>query len=150
MPKTENDPLQFFALFNEIGIIQQLSRTFFEERLPDGLVLPHFSVLNHLTRLGDGRTPMQIAKAFQVPKNSMTNTLSGLEKRGLIEVRPHPTDKRSKTIWLTDAGRRFRAEAMERVARDMGPILPEMDPEEVASALTFLTHLREVLDKARD
>ncbi|MEL6689056.1 MAG: MarR family transcriptional regulator, partial [Pseudomonadota bacterium] len=107
-------------------------------------------VLNHLTRLGDGRTPMQIAKAFQVPKNSMTNTLSGLEKRGLIEVRPHPTDKRSKTIWLTDAGRQFRAEAMERVARDMGPILPEMDPEEVASALTFLTHLREVLDKARD
>ena len=150
MPKTENDPLQFFALFNEIGIIQQLGRTFFEERLPDGLVLPHFSVLNHLTRVGEGRTPMQIAKAFQVPKNSMTNTLSGLEKRGLIEVRPHPTDKRSKTIWLTDAGRQFRAEAMERVARDMAPILPEMNPDEVAGALSFLTHLREVLDKARD
>ena len=150
MPKTENDPLQFFALFNEIGIIQQLGRTFFEERLPDGLVLPHFSVLNHLTRVGEGRTPMQIAKAFQVPKNSMTNTLSGLEKRGLIEVRPHPTDKRSKTIWLTDAGRQFRAEAMERVARDMAPILPEMDRVEVAGALSFLTHLREVLDKARD
>ena len=150
MPEEDHHPSPLFQLFNEIGIIQQLSRAFFEERLPDGLVLPHFSVLNHLTRLGEGRTPVQIATAFQVPKNTMTNTLAGLEKRGLIEIRPHPNDKRSKTIWLTEAGRQFRAEAMARVARDMTPILPEMDPDDVAQTLGFLQHLREVLDKARD
>jgi len=148
MPNDTPPPI--FQLFNEIGIIQQLSRAFFEERLPDGLTLPHFSVLNHLTRLGEGRTPVQIATAFQVPKNSMTNTLSGLETRGLIEVRPHPKDRRSKTIWLTDAGRTFRTEAMARVSRDMAPLLPEMDPEGVAQTLSFLTHLREVMDRARD
>ncbi|MEM6275533.1 MAG: MarR family transcriptional regulator [Pseudomonadota bacterium] len=139
-----------FELFNEIGIINQLSRAFFEARLPNGMVLPHFSVLNHLMRVGEGRTPLQIARAFQVPKNSMTHTLAGLEKRGLIEVRPHPSDRRSKTIWLTDAGRAFRGEAMARVGRDMAPVLPEMEPEDVQQTLAFLKSLREVLDRARD
>ena len=139
-----------FDLFNEIGIINQLSRAFFEARLPDGLVLPHFSVLNHLSRVGEGRTPLQIARAFQVPKNSMTNTLAGLEKRGLIEVRPHATDKRSKTIWLTEAGRSFRAEAITRVSTDMAPLFPEIDPEELSRTLEHLRALRLILDSARD
>ncbi|MEM9437754.1 MAG: MarR family transcriptional regulator [Pseudomonadota bacterium] len=139
-----------FELFNEIGIISQLSRAFFEARLPDGMVLPHFSVLNHLVRLGEGRTPVQIARAFQVPKNSMTHTLGGLEARGLIEVRPNPKDGRSKTIWLTEAGRSFREEAIVRVGRDMLPMLPEMDAKEVARTLGFLKHLREEMDRARD
>ena len=143
-------PNPMFDLFNEIGIISQLSRAFFEARLPDGMVLPHFSVLNHLVRVGEGRTPVQIARAFQVPKNSMTHTLGGLETRGLIEVRPNPKDGRSKTIWLTEAGRSFREEAIARVGRDIIPMLPEMDAEEVARTLGFLKQLREEMDRARD
>ncbi|MEM1236129.1 MAG: MarR family winged helix-turn-helix transcriptional regulator [Pseudomonadota bacterium] len=141
---------KLFELFNEIGIIQQLGRAFFEERLPDGMVLPHFSVLNHLTRVGEGRTPVQIARAFQVPKNSLTHTLAGLEARGLIEMRPNPKDKRSKTVWLTDAGRAFRAETMALVSADMVPVLPEMEPDDVVRTLGFLRHLRETMDRARD
>jgi lipopolysaccharide export system permease protein len=68
-----------FALLNEIGIIEQLARNRFERAQPDGLRLPHFAVLNHLVRLGDGRTPGQIARAFQLTKATMTNTLQRLE-----------------------------------------------------------------------
>ena len=46
-----------FQLFNEIGIIGQLSRAMFEARLPDGLLLTHFTVINHLIRVKDGQTP---------------------------------------------------------------------------------------------
>ncbi|MEL7298836.1 MAG: MarR family transcriptional regulator [Pseudomonadota bacterium] len=148
MPDERPDPV--FDLFNEIGIINQLSRAFFEARLPKGMLLPHFSVLNHLTRVGDGRTPIEIARAFQVPKNSMTHTLGGLETRGLIETRPHPKDGRSKTVWLTEAGREFRAEAMARVTRDMTPILPAMEADAIGTALELLRELRVTLDKARD
>ena len=70
----------YFAFFNEVGIINQLTTTLLEEALPKGMIAPHFQVLNHLVRLGDGRTPLQMARAFQVPKTSMTHTLSGLEK----------------------------------------------------------------------
>ncbi|MEM1102067.1 MAG: MarR family transcriptional regulator [Pseudomonadota bacterium] len=148
MPDERPDPV--FDLFNEIGIINQLSRAFFEARLPKGMLLPHFSVLNHLTRVGEGRTPIEIARAFQVPKNSMTHTLGGLEARGLIETRPHPKDGRSKTVWLTEAGREFRAEAMARVTRDMTPILPAMEADALGAALELLRELRVTLDQARD
>ena len=39
-----------FAVFNEIGIINQLSTAMFQSRLPDGIHVSHFSILNHLSR----------------------------------------------------------------------------------------------------
>ena len=101
-----------FQFFNEIGIIHQLAVSMFNRRLPDGLHVSHFSVLNHLIRLGDGRTPLALASAFQVTKGTMTNTLGTLLKRGLVEIRPHQTDGRSKLVFLTDAGRTFHGEAV--------------------------------------
>ena len=76
----------YFQLFNEIGILSQLSRAMFEARLEHGFLLPHFSVLNHLIRVGDGKTPLNLSHAFQVPKASMTHTLAGLAKAGYIEM----------------------------------------------------------------
>ncbi|MEM6478509.1 MAG: MarR family transcriptional regulator [Pseudomonadota bacterium] len=149
-PSRAAAPGAFFDLFNEIGIIQQLSRSFFEARLPTGMLLPHFSVLNHLTRVSDGRTPVQIARAFQVPKNTMTHTLAGLEAHGLIELRPNPKDKRSKTVWLTDAGRAFRDEAQAKVTHDLMPILPPVEAAALARVLGLLREVRETLDRARD
>ena len=64
---TESDKHKLaFQFFNEIGIIQQLASTAFNRRLPEGLHVSHFAVLNHLTRLGDGKTPRALASAFQV------------------------------------------------------------------------------------
>jgi hypothetical protein len=62
----------YFRLFNEIGIIEQLSRARFEARLPKGVLVPHFTVLNHLMRVEDGRTPLELARAFQVPKTTLS------------------------------------------------------------------------------
>ena len=76
------NPLPLFDLFNEIGIIHQLTTARLEAVLPDGLIAPHFAVLNHLARVGDGATPQRMARAFQVPKTSLTHTLKGLEARG--------------------------------------------------------------------
>ncbi len=75
----KGDPPPIFALFNEIGIINQLAAALFESRLPPGVLVSHFSVLNHLIRVRDGATPLQLANAFQVPKTTMTHTLAGLE-----------------------------------------------------------------------
>lgn len=140
---------RLYAFFNEIGIIEQLARTLFEAKLPDGVTLPHFSVLSHLIRVEDGRTPLELARAFQVPKTSMTNTLAGLEKRGLIEMRPNPDDGRSKRVWLTSRGRRFRAEAVD----SLGPELTEMDAAldgaRVAGMVPELERVRVWLDERR-
>ena len=112
MPDSD-DPRLYFEFFNEIGIIEQLSRTLFEGRLPRGVLVSHFSILNHLIRGADGRTPLELARAFQVPKTTMSHSLGLLTGRGWVEMRPNPSDARSKCVWITEAGRRFREEAID-------------------------------------
>jgi DNA-binding MarR family transcriptional regulator len=140
----------YFQLFNEIGIINQLSRAAFEARLPDGMVLPQFAVINHLIRVQDGRTPLQLARAFQVPKTSMTHTLSGLEKRRLVEMRANPEDARSKQVWLTEAGRKFRDDAIASFAPDVAAFSDTLNREELTEVIALLERLRKRMDAARD
>jgi len=140
----------YFRLFNEIGIIGQLSRTLLEARLPPGFVAAQFSVLNHLVRVGDGRTPLAIAQAFQVPKNSMTHSLVVLEREGLIEIRRNPQDGRSKLVYITDKGRKFRADVIDALAPDIARIAAAVPPEFVARLLPDLEILRKFLDADRD
>lgn len=142
--------LLYFSFFNEIGIIAQLSRAMMELKLPEGFGLPHFSVLNHMIRVGDGRTPIQIATAFQVPKTTMTHTLAGLSKADLVEIRPNPMDKRSKRVWLTEAGRRFRNEAIAQLDPDMQEFAKRFPAEEIAALVPALQKIRTYLDAARN
>jgi DNA-binding MarR family transcriptional regulator len=139
-----------FALFNEIGIIEQLSRAMFEARLPKGVLVSHFAVLNHLVRVGDGRTPLELATAFQVPKTTLSHTLALLEKRGWIDMRPNPDDKRSKRVWITAEGRAFREDAIERLSPDMARMAREPVMEGVDSLVSRLAEIRQYLDGVRD
>jgi DNA-binding MarR family transcriptional regulator len=139
-----------FRFFNEIGIIAQLSRSAMEARLPKGLTLPHFSVVNHLVRVRDGQTPLKLAKAFQVPKTTMTNTLSGLLDRNLVEMRPNPEDGRSKTVWLTEKGRSFREEAIRSMDPDLTAIGTNFSTDQIADLLPVLAEIRAFMDAQRD
>ena len=101
-----------FEVFNEIGIIEQLARNRFERVLPHGMTLSQFSVLNHFARLGGEKSPLALARAFQVSKGTMTNTLQRLEVQGLVVLRPDPTDGRGKLVAITPLGESRREEAV--------------------------------------
>ena len=139
----------YFAIMNEISIIAQLSRTMLEARLPGDLITPHFSVLNHLIRVGDGPTPLELARAFQVPKTSMTHTLMGLEKLGCIEMRPNPSDGRSKYVWLTPTGRVVRDDAVAALDPDLAVVAANYPPTKAKALLPELERLRRLLDENR-
>jgi len=139
-----------FDVLNEIGIIAQLSRSLLESRLGNGLTQHHFGALNHLVRLGDGRTPLEMARAFQVPKTSMSHTLAGLEKRELIRMVPNPQDGRGKLIYLTEAGRVLRDNAIHTITPDIMTMIPQFGADDASTALPLLRKLRALLDIARD
>jgi DNA-binding MarR family transcriptional regulator len=138
-----------FAVFNEIAILAQLSRALFEARLPEGAHVPHFGLVSHLTRVADGRTPLELARAFQVPKTTMSHTVGGAQRLGLVELRANPEDGRSKRVWLTEAGRRFRADAVDALAPDLVEILDGVGPDLLAELLPRLQALREDMDARR-
>lgn len=140
----------FFSFFNEIGIIAQLSGRMLETGLPNGFLVSHFAVLNHLVKRGDGTTPLALARAFQVPKTTMTHTLSGLEEAKLIRFAPHPDDGRSKCVMLTDKGRRFRDRAMETLQPEIELMSERFSPKDITAAVNLLAKMREYLDRKRD
>ena len=139
-----------FAFFNEVAIIGQLAGSLFERRLPEGFLVSHFGVLNHLARLGDGKTPLALARAFQVPKTTMTHTLAGLEKAGLVRFAPNPRDGRSKCVMLTEAGRVFRDDAILRLGPDLQAIARAIPPGRVAAVMPLLADMRGWLDRERE
>uniref|UniRef100_UPI0022EB4105 MarR family winged helix-turn-helix transcriptional regulator n=1 Tax=Falsiroseomonas oryzae TaxID=2766473 RepID=UPI0022EB4105 len=111
-----------FAVLNEISIIEHLARNRLERVLPEGLRASHFVVLNHLVRLGDGRSLARIARAVQVERPAMTNTIQRLEARGLVRVGPDPRDGRGKLVYLTEAGRAAREAAVAAATGAIAPI----------------------------
>ncbi|MEM8555437.1 MAG: MarR family transcriptional regulator [Pseudomonadota bacterium] len=147
---TTHDRALVFEVLNEIGILAQLSGAVMERHLPPGFQTSHFSVLNHLVRLGDERTPLRIARAFQVPKTTMTHTLAGLEKAGLIVFAPNPDDGRSKLVKITEAGRAFRDEAIAKLSPEADKVLAALGGEDLSELRPRLQRLREFLDAERD
>lgn len=149
MAKRERDPV-VFNFFNEIGIINQLAQNILERALPDGLKMSHFVVLNHLVRLGGPRYPQDMARALQVTKGAMTNTLQRLSARGLIDIQPDPDDGRAKRVSLTKKGQKTRDEAIQAIAPALDAVGKEFSQRALREALPLLRDVRTYLDKARD
>ncbi len=144
-----SDLVRFFAFFNEVAIISQLSSVMFEARLPPGFTVSQFAVLNHLIRVQDGRTPLDLARAFQVPKTTMTHSLAVLARHALIVTAPNPGDGRSKRVWITPEGRSFRDTAVLALAPDIARIAADFPADRLSAAMPVLTELRRLMDAAR-
>ena len=138
-----------FQFLTEVGIVEQLARNQLERSLPDGLKMAQFGVLNHLVRLGGEWSPVRLAKAFQVTKGAMTNTLQRLEKRKLVQIRDDETDGRKKRVSITEAGRVVRQRCVECVAPQLAEISREIPDAELLIALPVLEKLRKHLDTHR-
>ncbi len=143
-----NDPPPF-RIFNEIGIISQLSSAILSRVLPHDLSMAQFGVLNHFVRLGGERTPAGLAEAFQVTRGAMTNTLARLEAHGFIEMRPDPSDGRGKLVTITDTGRTAREDALKVLMAEVGKVGGKIDWDDLATILPKLEALRKVLDEER-
>jgi DNA-binding MarR family transcriptional regulator len=149
LSKSEDLTRVYFRMFNEIAIIAQLSSNRLERVLPDGMSVAQFSLLNHLVRLGGSWAPSRLARAFQVTKGAMTNTLQRLEAQGLIQILADPDDARGKLVEITGAGRRMQERCVRATGTVMGDIVKLVPSEDVGAVLPFLEHLRKTLDENR-
>jgi DNA-binding MarR family transcriptional regulator len=135
--------------FTEIGIIDQLVTARLERSLPDGMSAAQFRVLTHFCRRGGAQTPVALARAFQVTKGAMTNTLQRLEAQGFVDIVPDETDGRRKLVSLNARG----AAAYERAVAGLRPhyagLREAFGDAEFEAALPFLRRLRAWLDENR-
>ena len=130
------------ALFSEMFMADQLARNRLSRALPRGMELSHFSVLNHLARSQDEKTPAQLARVFHVTRGAMTNTLNRLEVAGHIHVRPDWDDARRKLIAISPAGLRARDAAIAAIAPILAETVREIGADRVRQALPVIREMR--------
>ena len=134
------------ALFGELFMADQLARNRVSKALPRGMELSHFSVLNHLARVGDERSPAQLAKAFHVTRGAMTNTLAKLEWAGHVHIRPDWDDARRKFVAISPAGRAARDAAVQAVVPLIADVVEALGADRVRQVLPVLRELRARLE----
>lgn len=135
------------SLFGELFMADQLARNVISKALPRGMEISHFSVLNHLARIGDERTPAQLARAFHVTRGAMTNTLAKLEWAGHIHIRPDWDDARRKFVAISPSGRAARDAAVHSVAPVVAEVVKALGAEKVRAVLPVLRELRSRLEE---
>ncbi|SLN33860.1 MarR family protein [Roseovarius gaetbuli] len=134
------------ALFSEILTNEQLIRNRLSRVLPKGMEISHFSVLNHLARTGDERSPAQLAKSFHVTRGAMTNTLSKLEWAGYVHIRPDWDDARRKMVAISPSGRQARDAAIAAITPMVSELISDLGEDRVRASLPVLRELRSKLE----
>ena len=137
------------TVLTEIAIINQLTTSALERVLPHRLSLAQFSLLTHFSRLGGGWAPARLARALQVTKGAMTNTLKKLAAQGFVAISPDPADGRAKIVTLTKAGAAAHADALVMAAPLIVQLTTALGDKKFKKALPFLRQLRTHLDEAR-
>ncbi|MCA6586669.1 MAG: MarR family winged helix-turn-helix transcriptional regulator [Pseudanabaena sp.] len=144
----EQDPM-LFQLMNEVGIVAQLAQNRASRLLAPDLNMSQFIVLNHFVRVGDDKSLSHLARVMEVTKGAMTNTMSRLESKGYIEIRPDPDDGRGKLARLTPDGRTARNRAVACLSQSLAPLASILSDTEMNAALLALCKARIWFDQNR-
>ena len=88
-----------------------LARRFDQALRPVGLTNGQFSLLMSLNR-PEPPSMAPVASLLAMDRTTLTAALKPLQRRGLVEVTAHPTDKRGRLLRLTKEGRALLREAV--------------------------------------
>ena len=120
--------------------VQKILQASVDERLkPHGLSFARYEALVLLSFSQRGSLPMRMmGERLQLHPTSITNIVDRLEADGLARRLPHPSDRRTTLVELTDAGReRLAAATIAVTAADFGFVgLGNADLEQLSVLLT--------------
>jgi DNA-binding MarR family transcriptional regulator len=103
----------------------------------NGLTMWAYSVL---LALGGQPARSQAALAAQIgaDKTRLIPILDDLQRRGLIERRPDPADRRSHLLSVTPEGRRASSKTQQEIQRQEEDLLAQLSPQDRATFLRTL------------
>jgi DNA-binding MarR family transcriptional regulator len=121
------------------GLLAEIERP---PREAVGLSVSAFQVLAILDGAGEPLTGQAIAEQLLVTSASMTSLLDTLQRRGLIERRPHPTDRRKILIHLTEQAQRTIDQQLPIVHGSITQAMADLTEAEREQLLGSLTKIR--------
>jgi len=116
-----------------------------QRRMPE-ISVPQLAILLAVEQAGDQGVGA-IADAAGLAQPTVTRSLGGLERGGLISRRPHQHDRRGTQIGLTGQGRKLLREKQDEIGDRMVVLWSELTEAERGLAIPLLERLAEVLDR---
>jgi DNA-binding MarR family transcriptional regulator len=131
--------------------VQQIIQSAVDGALkPHGLTFARYEALVLLSFARRSSLPMRVmGERLQLHPTSVTNIVDRLERDGLVKRVPHPTDRRTTLVEITDDGRARHAEATKAVtAIDFG--LVGLTPNQTTQLTELLTKIRKATGDFED
>lgn len=101
------DPPATELVINILHTAELLGRRLDQAVRPFGLTRGSHNVLQILGGANEPLTPTEVSARCTVTSATVTGLLDTLEARGLARRQPHPSDRRSVLVAITDDGRRL-------------------------------------------
>jgi DNA-binding MarR family transcriptional regulator len=102
-----------------------------------GLRPVDFSVLSLITH-NAGITSRQLCSALGLLPPNLVGMINTLEKRELIQRRPHPSDGRAMGLYLSAKGRKLMRDAEQTAARLEAEVTAKLTPTENKTLIRLL------------
>lgn len=102
------------------------------------------AVLIYLLDENDGASAIEISQRFQVNSSRVAATLNSLSKKGYIERKNNPYDKRKIQVFITEKGKEFSESRKNDVLIHIERILKELGDEDTKEYLRIMRRVSEI------
>lgn len=110
---------------------------FLQRMAPYGLRPVDFSVLTLIAH-NPGITSRQLCAALDILPPNLVGLIKSLDKRGLIERHPHPTDRRAQGLHLSPAGRKLQKSAQTTATQLESDVASRLSAQELDTLKSLL------------
>jgi DNA-binding MarR family transcriptional regulator len=110
-----------------------------------GLTVARAELLWRLKRRGPA-TQRELSEDLRCTPRNVTGLVDALEVGGLVERRPHPTDRRATLVTLTDAGSKVAATLDDGYQATARELFDDFDEDELRA---FVVGMDRVLERIR-
>ena len=136
----------FLAAFDALAQAVRRARGIPTQPSQDALTLSQYGLLEGLIEGGQARV-VELANAAGVTPPTATRILDALERRGIVERRPAPEDRRGVTVTLTPNGRELLDTQHEWLRSRQAAFYLELPAGEQAVVADLLLRLAGLIDE---
>jgi DNA-binding MarR family transcriptional regulator len=114
-----------------------VARRFKEILAPLELEPREFALLRAVAA-SEGQSQQAVGARLQIPPSRMVAFVDVLEQRGLLERRQNPSDRRTRALYLTDAGRELLTRAFALAVEHERDLCADLSADEREQLLALL------------
>ncbi|MBU4323897.1 MAG: MarR family winged helix-turn-helix transcriptional regulator [Gammaproteobacteria bacterium] len=136
-PGLDTSYLETLLGYNARRAALSVIAVFLRRMAPFGLRPVDFSVLTLIAH-NPGVTSRQLCAELDILPPNRVGMIKSLDKRGLIERKPHPSDRRAQGLHLSAEGKRLQKQAQTTATRLEHDVSHALTPAELETLNTLL------------